>query len=496
MSNVSSPKGFQPKSHLKGGTLGRLNEYTIAGGYAADLHFGQAVQSSGTGRDIIASGVGGVVRGVFQGAEYQATDGEIRYVKNWVSGTAVKTGTTVKAFIIDDPDTAFQIQVDSPGMTAAKVGLFANILIGSGNDTTGQSTAQVDESTLGTGDQVKVLGLAGDNTYALNSDVIVMFVNHELSGAIAGVEVQEQIVMSMNRATFRKQLQEGLNTVYGLEYKRYVDEWKHIFSIEHSTKAFEEDVLLAGLGPAFVKPEGGSVTYDQGGEAYTSRYQHETISLAFSITEEAEEDNLYGSIGAKYSRALARSMKHTKEVKGAAILNNGFDSNFAGGDGVPLYSTAHPLWSGGTQANTFATQADLAEASLEEALIVVSKFVDERGIPSTTIVQKMIAPPELVFTSNRILKTVNRVGTADNDINAIHNMGMVAGGCFENHRLTDPDAWFLITDCADGLKHIIRKNISRGLEGDFETGNLRYKARERYSFGHSDYRGSFGSSGN
>lgn len=301
--------------------------------------------------------------------------------------------------------------------------------------------------------------------------------------------------MSMNRATFRKELQEGLNTVFGLSYKRYVQEWKPIFAIEHSIKAFEEDVLLAGLGGAVVKAEGAGVTYDQGGEAYTARYQHETIALAFSITEEAEEDNLYGSIGSKYSKALARSMVHTKEVKGASILNNGFDANFGGGDDQPLYSTAHPLWGGGTQANTFVTQADLAEASLEEALIIISKFVDERQIPITTIAQKLVVPPELVFTAERILKSVNRTSTADNDINAIRNMGLVAGGCHENHRLTDPDAWFLCTDCPDGLKHLIRKNISRGLEGDFETGNLRYKSRERYSFGWSDYRGSFGSSG-
>ena len=301
--------------------------------------------------------------------------------------------------------------------------------------------------------------------------------------------------MSMNRATFRKELQEGLNTVFGLAYKRYTAEWKPIFSVERSIKAFEEDVLLAGLGGAVVKAEGAGVTYDAGGEAYTSRYQAETIALAFAITEEAEEDNLYGSIGAKYSKALARSMTHTKEVKGAAILNNGFDSNFGGGDGVELFNTSHPLWGGGTQANTFTTQADLSEASLEEALIIISKYVDERQIPITTIAQKLVVPPELMFTANRILKSTLRTSTADNDINAINNMGMVSGGCYKNHRLTDPDAWFLITDCPDGLKHIVRKNISRGLEGDFETGNLRYKARERYSFGWSDYRGAFGSSG-
>lgn len=300
----------------------------------------------------------------------------------------------------------------------------------------------------------------------------------------------------MNRARFRKELQEGLNTVFGLEYRRYEQEWRPIFDVENSTKAYEEDVLLAGLAGAPVKPEGAPVTYDQGGEAFVSRYVHETIALAFSLTEEAEEDNLYGSIGNKYSKALARSMQHTKEVKGAAILNNGYDSAFPGGDGVELFSVLHPLFGGGTQANTFSTQADLSETSLEEALIAVSKFVDERSIPIAVRATKLVVPPDLMFIAERILTSPYRPGSADNDVNAMKKMGMIPGGCYKNHRLTDTNQWTLLTDCPDGLKHLVRKNIQRGLEGDFETGNMRYKARERYSFGWSDYRGAFGSSGN
>jgi len=299
----------------------------------------------------------------------------------------------------------------------------------------------------------------------------------------------------MNRAAFRKQLQEGLNTVFGMEYKSYNQEWRPIFTTSSSIKAYEEDVLMAGLAGAPVKPEGAPITYDSGAEAFVARYVHETIALAFSLTEEAEEDNLYGSVGSKYSKALARSMQHTKEVKGAAVLNNGFDSNFPGGDGVPLFDLLHPLWGGGTQSNTFTTQADISETSLEEACIQISKWVDERGIPIAVIPVKIIIPPDLGFIVERILMSQYRPGTADNDINAMKAMGKFPGGAHQNHRLTDPDAWFLITDAMDGLKHMVRKNISRGLEGDFETGNMRYKARERYSFGWSDYRGGFGSSG-
>jgi hypothetical protein len=299
----------------------------------------------------------------------------------------------------------------------------------------------------------------------------------------------------MNRATFRKQLQEGLNTVFGLEYKRYTQEWKPAFEVGRSDKAYEEDVLLAGLAGAPVKPEGAPVAYDAGGEAFTSRYVHETIALAFAITEEAEEDNLYGGLGSKYARALARSMVHTKEVKGAAIFNNGFSASFPGGDGVALFSTSHPLWGGGTQANTFSTQADLSETSLEEACILISKFVDERGIPVAIMPKLLYIPTDLEFVAERLLASSARPGTADNDVNAIRSRSKIPGGMAINHRLVDPDAWFIITDCMDGLKHMVRINMQRGIEGDFETGNMRYKARERYSFGWSDYRGAFGSEG-
>ena len=301
--------------------------------------------------------------------------------------------------------------------------------------------------------------------------------------------------MAMNRADFRKQLQEGLNTVFGMESARYPEEWKYIFAIERSAKAFEEDVLLAGFDAAPVKPEGQGVEYDEGAESYVARYTHETISLAFAITEEAEEDGLYGSIGSKYSRSLARSLQQTKEVKGADILNNGFDNTFLGGDGVSLFNASHPQFGGGVQSNTLAVAADLSEASLEQSAIDVSEFDDDRGIPIACQIRKMVVPTQLQFVATRILQSPYRSGTGDNDINAVYTLGTVAEGFCVNHRLTDPDAWFLLTDCPDGLKHFVRKNVQRGIEGDFETGNLRYKARERYSYGWSDWRGAYGSPG-
>lgn len=301
--------------------------------------------------------------------------------------------------------------------------------------------------------------------------------------------------MAMSRAQFRKQLQEGLNAVFGMEYRRYPEEWKDIFDVETSEKAFEEDVLLVGLAGAPVKPEGAPVAYDAGGESYVSRYVHETIALAFAITEEAEEDGLYGSLGAKYAKALARSLQHTKEVKGANILNNGFAAGFPGGDGVPLFSAAHPNWGGGIQANTLATPADLSEAALEQAAIDISEFDDDRGIPLAAQIKKLIIPTELQFVATRILMSPYRSNTGDNDVNALFTLGTVGDGFCVNHRLTDPDAWFLKTDVPDGMKHFVRKRVSRGIEGDFETGNMRYKARERYVFGWSDWRGAYGSPG-
>ena len=301
--------------------------------------------------------------------------------------------------------------------------------------------------------------------------------------------------MPMNRSKFRKQLQEGLNTVFGLEYRRYPEQWRAIFDVERSRKAYEEDVLLFGFDGAPVKAEGAGVSYDEGGEAWVSRYHHETIALAFQITEEAEEDGLYGSLGSKYSRALARSLQHTKEVKGANILNNGFSSSFPGGDGKELFATDHPLAGGGTFQNELTTPADLSETALEDALIDISNFIDDRGIPIMVQARKLIHPPQLMFDACRILQSPGRPGTADNDINAMRYEGMIPEGHTTNQRLTDPDAWFLKTDCPDGLKHMSRLSVRRGVEGDFESGNMRYKARERYSFGWTDPRGAYGSAG-
>jgi len=300
---------------------------------------------------------------------------------------------------------------------------------------------------------------------------------------------------TMNRALFPKQLQDGLNTIFGLEYKRYPEEWRACFDVENSNKAYEEDVLVVGLGPAQVKPEGGPVAKDEGGESWVSRYRNETIALAFALTQEAEEDNLYGQLGAKYSRALARSMQHTKEVKGASIYNNGFDAAHPGGDGVPLFSTAHPLWNGGVLSNMLPTPADLSETALEDAMIRISLFTDDRGIPTMHQARKLLVHPSNTFEASRILKSTGRVGTSDNDNNALKTEGYLGGGVAVNHRFTDPDAWFVRTDCPDGLKHKKRIALKRGIEGDFETGNMRYKARERYTFGHTDYRGAFGSQG-
>lgn len=298
----------------------------------------------------------------------------------------------------------------------------------------------------------------------------------------------------MNRAQFKKQLQRGLNTVFGLEYKRHPEEWRALFNVETSDQAFEEDVLMAGLGPAQVKAEGSGVTYDEGGESYVSRYVHETIALAFSITEETEEDGLYGKIGSKYSKALARSLQHTKEVKGASVYNNGFSSSYAIGDGKALFATDHPLWGGGTAANKLTVDADLSETSVEEAVIIVSDFVDDRNIPINARIEKLLIPTNLQFVAERLLYSVARPGTADNDLNALKARGSI-GGCEMNHYFTDEDAWFLKTDAPDGFKHFVRVKVKRGVEGDFETGNMRYKARERYSNGVSDWRGGFGSSG-
>ena len=300
--------------------------------------------------------------------------------------------------------------------------------------------------------------------------------------------------MAISRAQLAKELEPGLNALFGLEYDRYENEHAEIFDTESSDRAFEEEVMLSGFGNAAVKPEGQGVQFDDAQETFTARYTNETIALAFAITEEAIEDNLYDRLASRYTKALARSMASTKQIKGAAVLNNGFDNTYAGGDGVALLSDAHPTLSGNFR-NELAVAADLNETSLEQSLIDISAFTDERGLKIAARGMKMIIPPQLQFTADRLMKSEGRVGTADNDINAIKNMGMVPEGYTVNHYLTDPDAFFIKTDVPNGLKHFNRSPIKTTMEGDFDTGNVRYKARERYVFGFSDPRGIFGSPG-
>lgn len=299
----------------------------------------------------------------------------------------------------------------------------------------------------------------------------------------------------INRAKFKRNLQLGLNTNFGLEYKRYTDEWRPCYEMETSVKAYEEDVLNVGFGPAPVKAEGANIEYDTGSEGWTARYVHETIALAFAITEEAEEDGLYGKLGAKYARALARSMQHTKEIKGAATFNNAFDSSYAGGDGKELCASDHPLWGGGTAANTFSVQADISEASIEDALNEIGDFKDDRGIPVMVEPEALIIPLQLQFTAAKILETPTTPFSADRTKNIVGTGGFFPKGIHKNRRITDQDSWFIKTDCPDGLKMFQRVKITRKVQGDFESGNMKYRARERYSFGWTDWRGVFGSSG-
>jgi hypothetical protein len=301
--------------------------------------------------------------------------------------------------------------------------------------------------------------------------------------------------MAISRSQLVKELEPGLNALFGLEYSRYDNEHAEIFMTETSDRAFEEEVMLSGFGSAEVKQEGAPVVFDQANEAYTARYTHETIALAFAITEEAIEDNLYDRLASRYTRALARSMANTKQVKAAAVLNNGFDSNYKGGDGVQLLANNHPLANGGTFSNILATAADLNETSLEQSLIDIAGFVDERGLKIALQGRKLVIPKEQQFTAERVLRSPLRVGTADNDINAIKNMGMIPEGYRVNHFLTDTDAFFILTDAPNGLKQFVRSPIKTAIEGDFDTGNVRFKARERYSFGWSDPRGIFGTPG-
>jgi hypothetical protein len=300
--------------------------------------------------------------------------------------------------------------------------------------------------------------------------------------------------MALNRALFTKQLNLGLNTVFGMEYDRYPEQWRSLYSTEQSMKAFEEDVQMIGFGAAPTKAEGAMISYDSGREGFVSRYVHETVALAFAITEEAEEDGLYGSLGAKYARALARSMQHTKEIKGANIFNNATTTS-VGGDGQVLMNGSHPLGGGGTASNILVTPADLSETSLETLLVQISQAVDDRSIPIALSGRKLAVPPGLIFIAERIIKSNLRPGTADNDINAMRNMGMIPEGVVVNQRFTNPDQYFILTDCPDGMKHFVRSPIKKAVEGDFESGNLRYKCRERYSFGFTDWRGVYGSEG-
>ncbi len=304
--------------------------------------------------------------------------------------------------------------------------------------------------------------------------------------------------MAISRAQLAKELEPGLNALFGMSYDSYDREYEEIFAIEDSERAFEEEVLITGFGTAPVKSEGAGVSFDTASEGFTARYTHETIGLAFSLTSEAVEDNLYDSLGRRYVKALARSMANTKEVKGADVLNNAFSSSFAGGDGQPLISTAHPLAGGGTLANRATTMADLNETSLEDALIDISTFTDDRGLTISVQATKLVVPPQLVFVADRILNSTLRSGTADNDINAIRNTGVLPQGYTVNHYLTDPDAFFLltsVTEAGEGLKMFQRTAMETSMEPDFSTDNIRYKARERYSFGFSDWRGIYGSQG-
>ena len=301
--------------------------------------------------------------------------------------------------------------------------------------------------------------------------------------------------MPISRSQLMKELEPGLNALFGMEYDRYDDEWAEIFETESSDRAFEEDVMLAGFGQAPVKSEGAAVSFDTANEAYTARYTHETIALAFAITEEAVEDNLYDRLSTRYTRALARSMSNTKEVKGANILNNAFDSTYTFGDGKELCATDHPTVGGGSLRNELSTAADLNETSLEQALIDIAAFIDERGLLVAVQGRKLVVPPALQFVADRLMASTLRPGTADNDINAMRNMGMLPDGYTVNHYLTDTDAFFIKTDAPNGFKHFDRSPVRTSMEGDFDTGNVRYKARERYSFGVSDPRCVFGSPG-
>jgi len=301
--------------------------------------------------------------------------------------------------------------------------------------------------------------------------------------------------MAISRAQLLKELLPGLNALFGLEYATYQEEHKEIYETETSERSFEEETKLSGFSAAPVKNEGSAIQYDNAQEAWTARYNHETIALGFSLTEEAIEDNLYDSLSARYTKALARGMAYTKQTKAAAVINNGFSAQYTGGDGVALFSTAHPLVSGGTNSNRPSTAADLNETSLEAAVIQIAAWTDERGLLIAAKPKKLIVPPALQFVATRLLETSLRVGTTDNDINALKNNGSIPEGYTINHYFTDSNGWYLTTDVPNGLKHFVRTPLANSMDGDFDTGNVRYKSRERYSFGWSDPLGMFGSPG-
>jgi hypothetical protein len=308
--------------------------------------------------------------------------------------------------------------------------------------------------------------------------------------------------MAISRAQLLKELLPGLNALFGLEYARYGEEHKEIYETEKSERSFEEETKLAGFGSAPVKNEGQAIAYDNAQEAFTARYNHETIALGFSITEEAVEDNLYDSLSARYTKALARAMSYTKQVKAASVINNGFNGSYLGGDGVTLFGNnssntrvGHPLVNGGVNFNSPTTGVDLNETSLENAVIQIAAWVDERGLLIAAKPRKMVIPPALMFVAKRLLDTELRVSTADNDINALKQMGAIPEGYTVNHFLTDSNGWYLITDVPNGMKHFERMPLANSMDGDFDTGNVRYKARERYSFGWSDPLGMWGSAG-
>jgi hypothetical protein len=300
--------------------------------------------------------------------------------------------------------------------------------------------------------------------------------------------------MAISRAQALKELLPGLNALFGLEYGKYENEHTEIYETETSERSFEEEVKLSGFGAAPVKPEGSAITYDNAQESFTARYNHETVAMGFSITEEAMEDNLYDSLSARYTKALARAMAYTKQVKAASLLNTGF-TTFTSGDGVTLFNTAHPTVAGGTNSNRPSVDVDLNETALEQAVIDIAAFKDERGLLIAARPRKLIVPPSLMFVATRLLQTELRVGTADNDINALNSNGSIPQGYRVNHYLTDADAWYITTDIPNGMKHFVRTAMSTSMDGDFDTGNVRYKARERYSFGVSDPLGMYGCPG-